>query len=296
FAGVRAVSEALQRRGVQANVTSHPLSPTLYQIELKAQKHPKAAIIISAQDGGRVRDRCSTSIRTHTTYLNFQTIVIEDSLGDTPSHSEKLNAAAQATDADFVVFVDDSVEITTARWLDQLVATMQMDGSIGAVAPLLVSPKGKIMHAGIVLGPKDGVGFACRGMDAHLPGDGCRTHALQEYSALTGAMLCVRREAFLKAGRFDSARYPDLYADIDLCLRMKSQGGRCIYSPMIKAIQHSTKSLSESPENQRYLSSLKDDHPDLFNNDPFFNPNLSFDNEWFLGYRNFPIEGIVSSQ
>jgi hypothetical protein len=65
---------------------------------------------------------------------------------------------------------------------------------------------------------------------------------------------------------------------------------------MIKAIQHSTKSLSESPENQRYLSSLKDDHPDLFNNDPFFNPNLSFDNEWFLGYRNFPIEGIVSSQ
>jgi hypothetical protein len=235
---------------------------------LKAQKHPKAAIIISAQDGGRVRDRCSTSIRTHTTYLNFQTIVIEDSLGDTPSHSEKLNAAAQATDADFVVFVDDSVEITTARWLDQLVATMQMDGSIGAVAPLLVSPKGKIMHAGIVLGPKDGVGFACRGMDAHLPGDGCRTHALQEYSALTG----------------------------DLCLRMKSQGGRCIYSPMIKAIQHSTKSLSESPENQRYLSSLKDDHPDLFNNDPFFNPNLSFDNEWFLGYRNFPIEGIVSSQ
>jgi hypothetical protein len=76
---------------------------------------------------------------------------------------------------------------------------------------------------------------------------------------------------------------------------MKAQGFRCIYSPMVKAIWHGSRE-SDSMQEHTYLAQLREDYPEVFKNDPFYNPNLSLDSEWFLGYRDFPIEGIVSSQ
>ena len=316
MAGVRAVSEALQRRGVKASVTSHPLSPTLYCIEFNARQHPEVVIVVSLRSGGQSLDACLSSIDRHTTYPNYQVFVIDDSPKDsvgltsfieikrstptktlkvdkTCSRSEKLNRAVGSIDADLFVFMDDDIQITTPNWLDQLVGTMQMDETIGAVGSLLISPKGKVVHAGVILGVKDGVGLACRNMNSRLPGDGGRMHSIQEYSALTGEMLCVSRRAFDAIGGFNPKWYPDAYRDIDLCLRMKAQGFRCVYNPMVKAIWCRTNLLSENSENKYYLTQLRQDYPDLFCNDPFYNPNLSLDNEWFLGYRDFPVEQQV---
>jgi GT2 family glycosyltransferase len=212
------------------------------------------------------------------------------SVEDTWSHSEKMNRTAESTDADFLVFIDEAIQITNPNWLDQSVGTIQTDPTIGAIGSLLVSPKGKICHAGITLGVKGGVGMACRNMSCQLPGDCGRAHSIQEYSALTGEMLLVSRTAFNAVDGFDPKRYPDCYNDIDICVRMRAQGFRCVYNPMVKAVLHTGKFRSENSENKLYLIQLRRDWPELFSSDPFFNPNLSLDNEWFLGYREFPIE------
>ena len=307
-AGERAVTEALQRRGISGSVTSHLLSPTLYRIELKSDDCPKAAVIISLRNGDASFKRCLQSIKAYTSYPNVEILIVHD--GDKHNacvqsecsiplrtitversvpHAGKLNAAAKAANADVLVFVDDAVEIVTLGWLDQLVATVQMDSSIAAAGGMLMTPAHKILHAGIVLGVGNGVGLACRNLDARLPGDNCRTLALQEYSALSGALLCVRRTAFAALDGFNKDTYPDTFSDIDLCLRLKAQGFRSVYNPLIQAIYRSG-NLNESTQACSALDRLRQDHPKVFTHDPFFNPNLSLDNEWFLGYRNFPVE------
>lgn len=311
-AGVRAVSQALDRRGAAATVTSHPLCPTLYRIEFKPKESPKAAIIISSRHAGLHLDRCLASIDRHTTYSNCHIIVVHDQSegidslvsfkkiqqriptaifkpDKEESYSEKLNQAARQIDAEFFVFMNDSIHITTSNWLKQLTGTMQLDKTIGAVGPMLLNPRGTIRHAGVILGIRQAVGMACRNISGDLPGDNCRAHALQEYSALIGSFFCVSRVAFESVNAFDSARFPDVYSEVDMCLRMKQQGFRSIYNPMVRAVWN-PKKRSVNVQSKTALRQLRQDYSNVFLNDPFFNPNLSLDNEWFVGYRDFSVE------
>ena len=101
--------------------------------------------------------------------------------------------------------------------------------------------------------------------------------------------MMVTRKAFGETGGFESVRYPNFCNDVELCLRMKKKGYRCIYNPMIRAIHHKTKSRITTTDDSFYKSNLKKEYPDVFRNDPFYNPNLSLSNEQFIGYRDFPV-------
>lgn len=304
-AGVNAVSEALQRRGIGADVTSHPLSPTLYQIKLKSRIQSKVTIIISSITCNHLLSRCLESVRQNTSYPNLEIFILDDTAQEVDQednnrcvpvrivkcevgsgYSKRLNIAAKASDAEYLVFMDKSVEVIDPNWLDQLVATIQMDSTIGAAGGMLISPNGNISTAGIVLGVKNGIGQAFRKMNAQLVGDACRVYAMQEYSSLCGHMLAVRRQAFVNIEGFDSHRYPNACHDIDLCLRLQKEDVRCVYNPMIKAVCHAPLEMKDMDS----LRNLQQDYPEMFMNDPFYNPNLSLDNECFLGYRNFPLE------
>jgi len=313
ISGRKAVQEALRRKNLKGSVTSNKLCPTLYQITLQPTSSPKVSVIIPTKNSLLLMKKCLNSLRSHTNYPNYSIVVIdnqsddelflkfiakEQSKGllkvikyDKPfNHSDMNNIAVKNTDSDFVVFMNNDIEIVSDNWLEQLVATINMDTSITAVGCLLLYANGTVQHSGIILGLNGAAGHAHKYMYNKGLGYYGRLHALQETSGITAALALVRRSAFEQIGGFNSKRYQGLYNDVDLCIRFRKKGFRCLYNPIVKAIHYESKTRSITTEELVYQRRLRDDYAEILSKDPFYNPNLSLDNEQFKGFRAFPIE------
>lgn len=315
-AGRKAVADALKRRNLKGKVTSYEICPTIYQIEFEPSEFPKVSIIIPTENALSLTKKCIDSVRKHTNYPNFEIVVINNASDDpeflkylrieqsenkikaidydkSSNHSEMNNIATASVDSDFVLFMNNDIEIISEKWLEQLVAVTELDESIAVVGGMLLYPNGTVQHGGVILGLNGTAGHAHKCMSNLWPGYIGRLHTLQEMSGITAALALVRRSCFDHVGGFDSNRYPTLYNDVDLCIRLRNKGYRCIYNPMVRAIYYETKTRSVNSEELVYKQRLVSDYAEILNRDPFYNPNLALDNEQFCGYRRFPIEDQI---
>lgn len=312
-AGRRAVAEALARRGIKGNVTSHHLYATVYQTGFQPSYFPKVSIVVPTRNSLDLLQACLTSLRARTTYPEYEVIVI-DNCSDDPAllryvhdeessgrirllkydkpfnHSEMNNMAIGAAAGDYVVMMNNDVEVICDRWLEQLVAVTELDSNIGVVGCMLLYPDKRVQHAGVIMGLCGSVGHSHKRVRSDAPGYFGRLHALQEYTGMTAAMCLIKKKAFLDVGGFDAEHYPTSYNDVDLCIRMRNAGYRCIYNPMVKAIHHESKTRPITAEEAAYRQRVAVDYRQYLENDPFYNPNLSLNNECFEGYRDFPPE------
>ena len=100
----------------------------------------------------------------------------------------------------------------------------------------------------------------------------------REYSAVTGACLLTSRRLFLEMGGFDETAFALAFNDIDYCYRLNDRGYRCIFCPDATLIHHQgqtrppTDLPAELAEFQRRYRGRRD---------PYYNPNLSLENERF---------------
>ena len=315
-AGRKAVAEALKRRNLKGNVTSHKLCPTLYQIRLQPKSFPKVSVIIPTRNALSLMKKCLSSLRRRTSYPNYDIIVIDNQSDDESfleyiqeerlngllkvikydkpfNHSDMNNIAASSVNSELIVLMNNDIEIVSDKWLEQLVASAQIDRSIAAVGGLLLYPDGKVQHGGMILGLYGTAGHAHKYVYSGLPGYLGRLHALQETSGITAALVLVRRSSFEHIGGFDSNRYPTLYNDVDLCIRLRKEGNRCIYNPTVRAVHYETKTRPVNSEELVYQKRLVSDYAEILNRDPFYNPNLAFNNEQFHGFRQFPVEDQI---
>ncbi len=316
FAGRKAVANALQRRRIKGRVTSYELSTTIYQVEFEPSEFPKVSVIIPTKNAISLVKKCIDSVREFTGYPNYEIVVINNSSDDPEflkyletgqaehkikviqydkpfNHSEMNNIAADSVNSEFVLFMNNDIEIISEKWLEQLVGAAQLDKSIAVVGGLLLYPNNQVQHGGIILGLVGTAGHAHKNIHSDLPGYFGRLHTLQEMSGITAALALVRRSSFADVGGFDSARYPTLYNDVDLCIRLRKNGFRCIYNPRVRAIHYETKTRAIDPEEPLYRQRLAEDYSEILKIDPFYNPNLALDNEKFCGFRRFPIESQI---
>ncbi|MGD0201939.1 MAG: glycosyltransferase, partial [Bryobacteraceae bacterium] len=140
------------------------------------------------------------------------------------------NAAARATDAPFLLFLNDDTEVITPGWLEAMLE-LGARPEVGAVGVKLLYPDGRIQHAGVVAGIFGNVGHAFRGLDGSARHYFDLPDVIRNVSAVTGACLLVRSEAFQSVGGFDDASLPIDFNDIDLCLRLGQRGYRVLYTP-----------------------------------------------------------------
>lgn len=311
--GCKTVREALNRRKLKGMVVSHELYPKLCRIALEPVQFPEVSILIPTRNCLELLRKCILSIRSHTRYVNYEIVVI-DNMSDDPAlhqymrheqagnnlnviryekpfnHSDMNNMAINSVHTNWIVLMNNDVEILSDRWLEQLVATAQIDDSIAAVGGLLLYPDGTVQHSGIVLGIRSVAGHAHKYMDPQDYGYFGRLKALQEYSGVTAALSLIRKSAFVQVGGFNSVRYPTSFNDVDLCIRFKQHGFRCIYNPMVRAIHYELKTRPITKDEMVFRQRLAEDYYRILNNDPFYNPNLSLSNEQFRGFREFPVE------
>lgn len=198
------------------------------------------------------------------------------------------NLAAQASDGEVLVFLNDDTVVISPDWLDALVAQALRPG-VGAVGARLVYQDGTLQHAGMVARPRpdaflihEGVGRP--GADAGWMG----RHALAHRSvSVTGACMAVSAQVFQRLGGFDATRLPVEGNDADFCLRAQDQGLAVIYEPGATLYHLESKSRGLSQDGERLRASAQATARlwrrwgEGFADDPGFNPHFARDGRPF---------------
>ena len=196
------------------------------------------------------------------------------------------NCAAREATGEFLLLLNNDIEVTDAGWLREMVSQALRPG-VGTVGAKLLYPDGRIQHAGVVLGVGSfdgGPGIAGHfGHNEPKESVGYFGHsALQRtVSANTAACLVVRRAVFLEVGGFDEANLPIAFNDVDLCLRIGQRGLRHVWTPFAELLHHESASRGKDHSPENIARSDSENHHMrkawgvLLDSDPFFNPNFS---------------------
>ena len=158
----------------------------------------------------------------------------------------------------------------------------------GAVGACLLYGDKTIQHAGVIVGigpdrtavhPNAGVSIIERGYRDSI-------HHVQNYSAVTGACLMVKRALYEELGGLDE-ELAVAYNDVDFCLRLRQRGLLNVYVPDAMLYHFESKSRGYDNKGERHERFLRES--EMFrerwqayidDGDMYYNPNLSKDRPW----------------
>ena len=192
------------------------------------------------------------------------------------------NWGAKEAQGDYLLFLNDDMEIVGENWLVLLMekAVLPYVGAVGA--KLLYPDTDIIQHAGITnlrVGPAHKLQFA-HDTEDHYFGQNRGVH---DMLGVTGACLLVKKTIFEKAGGFDET-LAVAFNDVDLCYKIYEEGYYNVVRNDLFLFHHESLSRGkdgESEEKQLRLLREKDylyeKHQDLYGRDPFYHPYLTTD-------------------
>ena len=283
----RAIEDHLKRRGEQCHV-SVDWRTHAFRIRRGLSEERKITIIIVNRHGREFLERRVESLTSKTDYANYEILIVQSdeypetpadgsrfphrrlNLSGIPGYSAARNSAIDQTDAPWVLFLDDKIEVIEPQWLTYMAEHIQRS-EVGAVGARLLNRSGTVEHAGIVVGVNGIAQSAFRGFPGEHPGVNRQLQLVRNYSAVSGACMLTRREVFKRAGGFDE-RLSGTLADVDLCLKMRSAGYLIIYTPFAKLYWHETR--PDKPDDSTEAI-MRRQWADALKHDPYYNPNLS---------------------
>jgi glycosyltransferase involved in cell wall biosynthesis/2-polyprenyl-3-methyl-5-hydroxy-6-metoxy-1,4-benzoquinol methylase len=305
-AGQRSVVEHLERRGLSGEVSQIPLSGHNRVKWRLPEPVPRVSIIIPTKDG-RYLQRCIDSVLSFTSYPDFEIVVVDNGSrqmttldylrvregqisvirDDRPfNYSALNNAAVERVSGSVICLLNDDTEVISGDWLEEMVSQLLQPG-VGAVGAKLYYPDGRIQHAGVILGIGGVAGHSHRFSDRLSPGYFGRLLLAQTLSAVTGACMVVRRQAWDEVGGLDEEHLAVAFNDVDFGIRLCQAGWRIVWTPQAELFHHESVSrgpdsvgqrLHDSPREIEYVESL---WSTVLRTDPAYNPNLTLVTEDF---------------
>ncbi len=311
-AGVLAVSDHLERRGIPARVENLP-NVTLYNPVWQMTDSPTVCIIIPFKDQVETTRKCLETVLRETDYEHFEVILVDNwsitaeaqtfvveakrdervrviRVEEPFNFSRLNNIAAAQTNAEFLVFLNNDLFPVGTKWLRLLVDEMLVDSRVAVVAGKYLYPNMTIQHAGVVVGPK---GFASHVHQALMPNEYGfigRLALSQEVTCVTAACMLIRKSVFKDTGGFDEVRFKVAYNDVDLCLKVRKAGYHIIYCANMVGVHHEslTRGSDDRPEHEfRFLQEQQilverwSEHT-LFQHDPAYNLHMTIDRQTFF--------------
>ena len=302
-AGRKAVREHYQRLGIDAKVEMTE-RPGWYRSHLKIQGNPVISVIIPNKDHVEDLELCLFSMTRKSTYRNYEILIVENNSEkeETFEYYRKLpdrypktrvltwdkefnysainNFAAKEAKGEYLLFLNNDVEILTPDWIEEMLQNCQQE-NVAAVGAKLYYPDDTIQHAGVVLGLGGIAGHIMCRASREDPGYFGRMISVQEISAVTAACMMVKKADFDEAGGFDET-FRVAFNDIDLCMKFRAAGKKIVFTPYAELYHYESKSrgLEDTPEKQfRFDKELKRFQEkwaqQLEMGDPYYSPNLS---------------------
>lgn len=311
-AAKKAVQSHLDRIGIKGTVTDSYLLST-YKINYDLNDHPLITILILNLDSSTCIKRCVDSIIKKSTYDNYEIIIIDIGSGlsqsivyealleqydflsvsyhsDVNALAEILNTLANRLTSDYLVFLDNNLEIRTPGWIEEMLMFAQRS-DVAAVGSKIYFRNQTIQHAGIGIGLLSTFGYYHRGLDQNDPGYASRLTYAQDVSAVSGSCFMTSLTKFRSIGGFDK-RYRQSLFDVDYCLKARNAGYLVVFTPYSELVnfEYSSrmvlKKLSKKDTDDEDMQTFKQKWENIIENgDPYYNRNLSLSNERFTVKR-----------
>ncbi|OYD93554.1 glycosyl transferase family 2 [Nostoc sp. 'Peltigera membranacea cyanobiont' 213] len=308
IAAEKALVDALARRGEHGRVTQAGNLVGHYIIRYTIKDYKLVSIIIPTRDLGNTLDKCLTSIFEKTTYPNYEVILIDNGSQeentanviskwqqkesskfkcyrlDIPFNYSKINNyAVNKAKGDYLLFLNNDIEVITPDWIDAMVEQAQRP-SIGTVGALLLYPDNTIQHAGVVMGIGGVANHSHKHYPVNSPGYFGQILTVNNYLAVTAACLMCRREIFELIGGFEE-ELAVAFNDVDLCLKIVEKGYKNIYLPHVMLYHYESKSrgCEDTPAKvARFIQEttyMQKKWKNFIEYDPCYSINLTFKRE-----------------
>jgi GT2 family glycosyltransferase len=257
----RALNSYLSARGIAAHAEASPQNAESHRVVYRPPSPlPKVSIV------ARAANRDHWLARTDYPALEV--------IGSQPGAAEA-NAAAKLAQGDVLVFANREIEATEPGWLNEIVSQV-VRPEVGAVGARLWSRQGTLEDGGLILGLGGIAAPAFHGLPREHPGYFNRAWLQQNFSAVSGVCLAVRREVFAEAGGFDAENLPHLFHDVDFCLRLRQRNLQVIWTPYANLTLGDC-GPAETTDASQEASYMQKRWSDLLRRDPHYNRNLSLD-------------------
>ena len=275
----------------------------LYRVRFPLPAPPaRVSLIVAASGTSEQFRRQVVSLLLRTDYPDLELLVVADAAGDPAmidvlrdletrgwarvlrvdqslNHAARMNLAASQATGTVLALLDWTLQPVDQGWLGEMVSQCVRPG-LGAVGAKLLARTGEILHAGTVLALDDIAQHPHRGLPGNAHGYFGRAQAIQNYSAVSGDCLVVRREVFEQVGGFDSANLPGWGSDIDFCLRVREAGHRNLWTPYAELRRSAAIELSPGEHRKAAAEAseyLRKRWGPILSADPYHSPNLALD-------------------
>lgn len=277
------------------------LSMGSYYFEPHLSEFPKVSIIIPSKNHTNLIRRCIKSIIDHTTYTNYEIILVDTGSTDLQTmsyyteitqkkqriylhrwkepfnYSAVCNYGVSKSSGEYLIFLNNDTEVISADWIENMLFHASQP-RVGAVGAKLLYADHTIQHAGVTVGL---TGFAGHLFQGQLDGDAPhfpfgKQIWTRNVLAVTAACMMVRTSLYEEAGGL-SEKMQICGNDVDFCLKLYEMGydNVIVAESVLYHHESQTRDPNKIPIND-FICSLDSYSKYLKNGDPYFNPNLSY--------------------
>ncbi|WP_294022992.1 glycosyltransferase family 2 protein [Solobacterium sp.] len=292
----------------------------MYHTVFKFNEYPLISVIIPNKDHTDDLDKAIRSMIEKGTWPNLEFIVVENNSTEekTWEYYKKIekeysqvkvvyydgifnyakinNFGVRHARGEYYLFMNNDVELIEPDSLKEMMGYGQRN-DVGAVGCRLLYEDNTLQHAGVILGIGGIAGHAFIGLRSEGETYLNRAMLTQDMSAVTAAVMLVKKEVFEKVEGFDE-RFAVAFNDIDICMKIREDKKLIVYAPYACFHHYESKSrgAEDTPEKiERFnreigLFNLKWEK-NILDGDPYYNQNLSV-KDGFFNIRNIESEKI----
>ncbi len=287
--GLRALTEAVQRRGLRATVEPIGHLPGNYRVSRSLAPERTVSLVVPTRGErgllwGVEQTHAVELVRAaleHTQHEALEVVLVLDA--DTAAEvrrdvvgrvrrlvgadrltvtsvarrpdgrvnlAEAVNRGVLAAGGERLVLLHDDVLPHSPRWLERLVGPLDEPG-VAVTGAKLLHADGTLQHAGVATW-FGGYVHPYAGDPADAPGPMADLAINREATAVTGACLATRRDVFEAVGGFSEV-FPQHYGDLDYCAKVRAAGGRVLFVAEVSAHHLSAR---DRPRPQRWEDDL----------------------------------------
>jgi GT2 family glycosyltransferase len=295
-AQLKAIKNHLSRQGLEDVEVFFDRSGFI-RVRWALIRRRKVSIIIPSKGANQILESCIDSILSKTRYVPYEIIIVNN--GKRPpedfryfrritsienikavhysgefNYSKANNFGAGFAGGELLLFLNNDTQVIDPDWLGELTMWASRE-AIGAVGGKLLTPDGRIQHAGVIIGLTGYAGHIFAGRQENRWSRFGLAEWYRNYSAVTAACVMIRKDVFEMIGGF-SEEFILCGSDVELCLRLWSRGLRVVYNPFARLMHLEGATRAGEIPAQDFEASYRCYLPLLENGDPFYNPNLSY--------------------
>ena len=301
-AGRRAIEAHYERMQIPATV-EHGQFNGLYRTYYHWKEKPLLSILIIHKDKRKQLEKCIRSVQC-SAYRNYEILILDnhsveketaacyETLGREYANSRILyyegednlskiyNYGAREAKGEYLLLLNCETQLANENCIGELLG-FAMNGDVGVVGGKIIYKDDTICHAGIILGIRGAFGYIFRGKSRYTAGYESRVICAQDYSAVSGMGMLIKRSVYEKVGGM-SEEFGTACGDIDFCLKVRETGKRVVYNPYAEMIYggekdaglETAKRRSEADRHSAELLLNKWEET-IKAGDPYYNPNLT---------------------